>query len=84
MVVTDILVEHFPDVVDVSFTAKMEEELDDIAEGKRRVGPGAARVLRAVRRAAREEPTDEIERPQEELDELCPLCIRRDGRRPSS
>jgi DNA topoisomerase-1 len=34
MVVSDILVEHFPEIVDVGFTAKMEEELDDIAEGQ--------------------------------------------------
>ena len=32
--VNDLLVEHFPEVVDIQFTAKMEEELDDIAEGK--------------------------------------------------
>ena len=32
-VVTDKLIEHFPDVVDVTFTAYMEKELDDIAEG---------------------------------------------------
>lgn len=34
-VVNDVLVEHFPDVVDYKFTAKMEEDLDLIAEGKR-------------------------------------------------
>ncbi len=34
-IVTDLLVEHFPDVLDVSFTAQMEDELDDIAEGNR-------------------------------------------------
>ncbi len=34
-VVNDVLVEHFPDVVDYKFTAKMEENLDEIAEGKR-------------------------------------------------
>jgi DNA topoisomerase-1 len=34
MVVSDILVEHFPEIVDVGFTAKMEEDLDDIAEGQ--------------------------------------------------
>ncbi|MDP4008064.1 MAG: type I DNA topoisomerase [Candidatus Peregrinibacteria bacterium] len=34
MVVTDFLVEHFSDIVDYQFTAKVEEELDDIAEGK--------------------------------------------------
>jgi len=32
--VNDMLVEHFPGVVDIEFTAKMEEELDDVAEGK--------------------------------------------------
>ena len=32
--VNDLLVEHFPNIVDFKFTAKMEEELDDIAEGK--------------------------------------------------
>ncbi len=32
--VNDLLVEHFPDVVDIKFTSKMEDSLDDIAEGK--------------------------------------------------
>ena len=31
--VTDMLVEHFPEVMDVKFTAGMEEELDRIEEG---------------------------------------------------
>lgn len=34
VLVTQLLVEHFPDVMDVEFTANMEEELDEIAEGK--------------------------------------------------
>ena len=32
--VNDLLVEHFPQIVDIKFTSKMENELDDIAEGK--------------------------------------------------
>jgi DNA topoisomerase-1 len=32
-VVNDLLVEHFSEVVDYGFTAQMEEELDEIAEG---------------------------------------------------
>lgn len=32
--VNDILVKHFPQIVDIAFTAHMEEELDKIAEGK--------------------------------------------------
>lgn len=34
-VVNDLLVKHFPEVVDYQFTAKMEEELDEVAEGTR-------------------------------------------------
>jgi DNA topoisomerase-1 len=34
MVVTKLLVETFPDVFNVEFTAGMEEELDDVEEGK--------------------------------------------------
>ena len=33
--VTDLLVEYFPDVLEVNFTAEMEQDLDDIANGKR-------------------------------------------------
>jgi len=32
--VTDILEKNFPNIVDINFTANMEEELDEIAEGK--------------------------------------------------
>ena len=34
-IVTDLLVEHFGDYVDVEFTAKMEEDLDEVANGTR-------------------------------------------------
>lgn len=34
-VVTDFLVTHFPEVIDYSFTAKVEEELDEIAQGEK-------------------------------------------------
>jgi DNA topoisomerase-1 len=79
-VVTDLLVNHFPEIVDVGFTAKMEEELDDIAEGKL----GWVEVLdlfygpfeRLV-----EKNESEIKRFEEELDEKCPLCPQ-EGREP--
>lgn len=32
--VNDVLAEHFPQIVDIDFTAKMEKELDEVAEGK--------------------------------------------------
>ena len=34
MTVTDLLVGHFGDIVDVKYTARMEEELDEIEEGR--------------------------------------------------
>lgn len=32
--VNDVLVQNFPEIVDVEFTAKMENELDEVADGK--------------------------------------------------
>lgn len=34
--VSDLLVEHFPNIVDYNFTAKMENDLDEVAEGKQK------------------------------------------------
>lgn len=33
-IVNDVLVKNFPEVVDIDFTAKMEKELDEVADGK--------------------------------------------------
>jgi DNA topoisomerase-1 len=79
-VVTDLLVEFFPDIVDLSFTAKMEDDLDEIAEGNL----GWVQVLdefygpfeRLV-----EKNEDEIKRFEERLDEPCPRCPE-EGREP--
>jgi len=38
-IVTDVLVEHFANIVDYKFTAKMEDDLDEIAEGKQKWVP---------------------------------------------
>jgi len=38
-VVNDLLVEHFPKIVDLKFTAKMEDDLDKIAQGKKEWQP---------------------------------------------
>ena len=72
-VVTDKLIQHFPDIVDVHFTARMEEELDDIAEGK----ATRVAVLRGFYTPFSEElalAEEKFERYLEELDELCPKC----------
>jgi len=39
MVVNDLLVNHFPEIVDTSFTARMEEDLDKIAGGEKKWVP---------------------------------------------
>ncbi len=71
-VVTDLLVGHFGEYVDLAFTARMEEELDEVARGERAwvpllaafYGPLRARVdekRRELRRADfTTEPTDEV------------------------
>lgn len=33
--VNKLLVEHFPDILDIQFTARMEDDLDHVAEGRR-------------------------------------------------
>lgn len=38
-IVNDLLVEHFPEIVDVQFTARMEEELDEVAQGQKEWQP---------------------------------------------
>ena len=35
-VVNNLLVKHFPEIVDIDFTAKMEEDLDEIAKGEKK------------------------------------------------
>ncbi|MBM3143368.1 MAG: type I DNA topoisomerase [Chloroflexi bacterium] len=36
IIVNDLVVEHFPDIVDVNFTAAMEKDLDQVAIGKKK------------------------------------------------
>ena len=36
IVVNDLLVKHFPEIVDIKFTASMEEDLDKIADGEKK------------------------------------------------
>jgi len=39
LIVNDFLVKHFPDIMDYQFTAKMEDDLDDIADGEKEWQP---------------------------------------------
>jgi DNA topoisomerase-1 len=70
-IVTDLLVDHFGEYVDLKFTARMEEELDEVARGEREwvpllrafFGPLKERVDEKRRELKRRdfttEPTDE-------------------------
>jgi len=82
MVVTDILVDLFPEIVDLGFTANMEEELDDVAEGQRR-WPEVVRSFYDPfhQRVEIVRDGNKIQPPTVLLDEECPLCPQ-EGREP--
>jgi DNA topoisomerase-1 len=75
-VVTQLLVEHFPRIVDYGFTSQMEQELDDIAEGSKAwvpvlsefYGPFQA-TLAEAQQQMRNIKQDEIR-----TDLTCPKC----------
>ena len=76
MVVTDLLVENFDDIFDVKYTARMEEELDEIEDGKIDWRVAMTRVLRQVQggsRARRAHMTD-IKRMEKPTDLICDKC----------
>ncbi len=76
MVVTDLLVEHFPQIVDLKFTADMEEELDEIARGHKD-WPEVLRQFYDPFERLLEKKEKEITRDdliKETTDELCPKC----------
>ena len=78
--VTKLLTAHFPDIMDVGFTAKVEKQLDDIAEGtlawepmlQEFYSPFDKSIEKAMKEAERV-PRDEID---EETDEVCEQCER--------
>jgi DNA topoisomerase I len=71
-VVTAYLKQHFAEVVDISFTARMEEELDDIAAGREAWGPMVNDFLEEVDQWISERKP---ERPRIPIDGVeCPEC----------
>ena len=72
-VVVDLLLEWFPKVMDYEFTAHMEEELDDIAEGKIRWVQVLDEFFGPFEREI-EKAEEQMERPKEETGETCPKC----------
>ena len=74
--VNDLLVEHFPEIVDLGFTAKMESELDEVASGGREwtevVREFYAPFSEQVKQAMIDMP--EVKAEPELLDRACPEC----------
>jgi len=72
--VNDLLVDYFPDIVDVNFTAAMESNLDDVASGSR----DWVEIVRefykpfSVELEKAREAMPEIKTEPEILDRLCP------------
>jgi DNA topoisomerase I len=76
--VNDLLVDHFPKILNLDFTARMESDLDRVAEGhedwiallRRFYGPFESELIEAERKLPRLELRDEP------TDEICPNCGR--------
>ncbi|MDP1723063.1 MAG: type I DNA topoisomerase [Candidatus Gottesmanbacteria bacterium] len=74
--VTDFLVQYFPTILKLPFTAHMEDEFDQIAAGSKAWQP----VIRdfytpfAVELAQAYESAEKVKMPVETLDEKCPDC----------
>ncbi|MDQ3987256.1 MAG: type I DNA topoisomerase, partial [Actinomycetota bacterium] len=74
-VVTELLEAHFPEVVDVDFTARMEGALDEIAEGEKEMQP-VVRDFFSSFTAHIDEQKDKMSRPERPTDKTCPECGR--------
>ena len=72
MTVTDLLTEHFTDVMNLDFTAKMEEELDGVAQGEREWVPMLRDFYDPFHEAV--DKANETFSRAEETDEVCEKC----------
>jgi DNA topoisomerase-1 len=73
IVVTDLLADVFPKVIDLGFTAEMEEDLDHIANGAKAWEPVVKTFFAEVEDTIAERQ-DKVSRPEEPTDEVCPEC----------
>ncbi len=76
LVVTDLLVENFPDIFDIQYTARLEEELDEIEEGKETWTQALAdfykKFEKDLKYAAKH--MENIKRMEKPTDEKCERC----------
>lgn len=73
LVVNDLLVEHFSQIVDFEFTAKMEEELDEVAEGKLQWQP-VIREFYGPFKENLDKKMESVKKQVQATDVPCPLC----------
>ena len=76
ILVNDMVVNHFPDIVNTKFTANMEEELDQVADGKaswrKVIGDFYTDFEPTVKKAQAEMPVAKTE--PEKVGRICPDC----------
>jgi DNA topoisomerase-1 len=83
--VNDMLAEHFPEIVDYQFTAKMEDELDEIAEGKIKWQPVIKEFYKPfAKHLDKKYKSVEKIKTEEKTNRTCPQCggeiVIREGR----
>jgi DNA topoisomerase I len=76
LVVTDLLVENFSDIFDVQYTARLEEELDEIEEGKEGWTQALADFYKKFEKDLRyaQKHMENIKRMEKPTDEKCERC----------
>jgi DNA topoisomerase-1 len=76
LVVTDLLVENFRDIFDIAYTAKLEEQLDEVEEGKEKwtdaLGDFYKKFAKDLKYA--EKHMENIKRMEKPTDEKCERC----------
>lgn len=74
--VNDMVAKNFPDIVDIKFTAKMEDELDEVAENTRQWEEVVKEFYDPFGKSlnAAEESIEKIKLPDEVTEEKCPEC----------
>ncbi len=76
MAVVDFLLKYFPDVFDYKFTAKLEDELDEISRGERKWRETIGEFYNPFEKTL-EKTEDSAERVKLEVeitDKICPVC----------
>jgi DNA topoisomerase-1 len=76
LVVTDLLVENFRDIFDVAYTARLEEELDEIEDGKEKWTDAMAEFYKRFAKDLKyaEKHMENIKRMEKPTDEKCERC----------